>query len=107
MDSIVTNASATIVVAGTFANSPLEYAISYSIVATCCFVPGDFDSDGAFNIADVTAGITRIFASGPAPLCQDQADANGDNTYNIADVTYGINRIFGGGPAPICGTTNG
>jgi hypothetical protein len=106
MDSIVASASATIVVAGTFAHSPRVYTLNYSIVASCCIVAGDFNSDGDFNVADVTAGIARIFESGPAPVCQDQADANGDNTYNIADVTYGINRIFGGGPAPVCGTTS-
>jgi Putative metal-binding motif len=71
----------------------------------CCVVAGDFNHDGAFNIADVTAGIARIFAGGPAPFCNDEADTNGDNAFNIADVTYGIARIFGGGPAPVCGTT--
>ncbi len=72
---------------------------------SCCVVAGDFSNDGSFNIADVTAGIARIFSGGPPPSCQDQADANGDNSFNIADVTYGIARIFSGGPAPICGTT--
>ncbi len=72
---------------------------------TCCVVAGDADHDGAFNIADVTFGIARIFAGGVAPVCQDEADANGDNAFNIADVTYGIERIFAGGPAPVCGTT--
>ncbi len=71
----------------------------------CCVVPGDFTHDGSFNIADVTAGIARIFSMGLPPFCQDEADANGDNAYNIADVTYGIARIFSMGPAPICGTT--
>jgi len=74
-------------------------------VASCCLTPGDADNDGAFNIADITFGIARIFSSGPAPSCQDQADTNGDNSFNIADVTYGIARIFSGGPAPICGST--
>ncbi len=71
----------------------------------CCDTAGDYDHNGSFNIADVTAGIARIFAGGPAPACQDEADSDGDNSFNIADVTYGIARIFGGGPAPECGTT--
>ncbi len=71
----------------------------------CCVTPGDYTHDGAFNIADVTAGIARIFSGGAAPFCNDEADFNGDNTFNIADVTAGIARIFAGGPAPICGTT--
>ncbi|MBN4056999.1 hypothetical protein JYU19_01755, partial [bacterium AH-315-J21] len=69
----------------------------------CCVTAGDYNHDGSFNIADVTAGIARVFSGGPAPLCQDEADANGDNSFNIADVTFGIARIFSGGPPPICG----
>ena len=75
------------------------------LASRCCLVAGDFTSDGAFNISDVTAGIAHIFSDDSAPKCQDQADANGDNMFNVADVTYGIARIFGGGPAPVCGTT--
>jgi Thrombospondin type 3 repeat/Peptidase M66 len=73
--------------------------------SSCCDTPGDFDNNGSFNIADVTAGIARIFGGGPPPACMDEGDTNGDNAFNIADVTYGIARIFGGGPAPVCGTT--
>ncbi len=71
----------------------------------CCVVPGDFSHDGAFNIADVTAGIARIFSGGPPPFCQDEADFNSDNAFNIADVTAGIARIFSGGGPAVCGTT--
>ncbi len=73
-------------------------------VTGCCDTPGDFDHNGAFNIADISAGIARIFNSGPAPFCADEADADGNNSFNVADVTYGIARIFTGGPAPVCGT---
>jgi hypothetical protein len=73
-------------------------------IVSCCDPPGDFDNDGAFNIADITAGIARIFSGGASPACLDQADSNSDNTFNIADITFGIARIFSGGPAPICGT---
>ncbi len=71
----------------------------------CCDTPGDFNNDGVFNIADVTACIARIFSGGPPPSCMDEADANGDNAVNIADCTYAIARIFSGGSAPVCGTT--
>ncbi len=71
----------------------------------CCIIQGDANGDQAFNIADITFGIARIFSGGPAPSCQDQADSNGDNSYNIADITYGISRIFAGGLVPICGAT--
>ncbi|MFQ5608218.1 MAG: lysyl oxidase family protein, partial [Candidatus Zixiibacteriota bacterium] len=79
--------------------------VSGLVTNTCCSLAGDANSDGSFNIADITFGIARIFANGPAPQCQDGADANGDNAYNIADITFGIARIFAGGPAPICGLT--
>ncbi len=91
-------------VAGTHGRS--MYSTTIDVPPTsCCVVAGDYDNNGSFNIADVTAGIARIFNSGSAPICQDEADANGDNSFNVADVTYGIARIFNSGPAPVCGTT--
>ncbi len=75
------------------------------LVASCCSLAGDADSNGRINIGDVTFFISRFFAGGAPPLCNDAADANGDNLINISDVTYMIARIFGGGPAPVCGST--
>ncbi len=91
-------------VAGTHGRSMYSTSIPAPPIG-CCNDAGDYNNDGSFNIADVTAGIARIFNSGPAPACQDEADANGDNSFNIADVTYGIARIFNSGPAPLCGST--
>ncbi len=74
----------------------------------CCVVPGDYNDDGQFNIADVTSAINSIFcptAFCPPPPCLDQADFNSDGSFNIADVTAMIARIFSGGPPPVCGTT--
>lgn len=90
------------VACGAFTPSTL---ISGLVTNACCDLAGDADNNGLFNIADITFGIARIFADGPAPQCQDKADANGNNAYNIADITYGIARIFAGGPPPVCGTT--
>jgi len=72
------------------------------VTILCCDTPGDYDNDGKFDIADITAGINRIFSAGPPPFCQDEADANGDNAFNLPDVTYMIAAIFSGGPAPVC-----
>ncbi len=74
-----------------------------ALTAQCCIVAGDANNDGAFNIADVTFLIERIFRGGDAPICDQAADVNGDGFSNIADVTYGIAHIFTGGAAPICG----
>lgn len=90
------------VACGAFTPSTL---ISGLVTNACCDLAGDADNNGLFNIADITFGIARIFADGPAPQCQDKADADGNNAYNIADITYGIARIFAGGPPPVCGTT--
>ncbi|MBN4057148.1 hypothetical protein JYU19_02455, partial [bacterium AH-315-J21] len=81
----------------------LEPPVTPAFTLGCCVTPGDFNHDGSFNIADVTAGIARIFSGGAAPSCQDEGDYNGDNSFNIADVTAGIARIFSGGAAPVCG----
>ncbi|HSG99516.1 MAG TPA: MopE-related protein, partial [candidate division Zixibacteria bacterium] len=69
----------------------------------CCVVPGDFNHDGSFNIADVTAGIGYIFSGGPPPPCCEEADFDGSGSFNIADVTAGIAFIFSGGPPAVCG----
>ncbi len=86
---------------------PVLAVVSSGIIniSGCCDTAGDANNDGNVNISDVTFLIARIFASGPAPECNDQADGNGDTSVNIADVTFLIARIFAGGPAPVCGTT--
>jgi hypothetical protein len=71
----------------------------------CCIIAGDFNGDSQFNVADITAGIARIFSGGAAPVCQDAADSNGDNSFGIADITLDIARIFSNGAAPVCGST--
>ena len=95
----------TAVGSGSSTNFGLNHGFLQSFSSGCCDTPGDFNNDLAFNIADVTAGIARIFSGGPAPACLDEADFNSDGSFNIADVTAGIARIFSGGAAPVCGTT--
>ncbi|MFQ5607902.1 MAG: PKD domain-containing protein [Candidatus Zixiibacteriota bacterium] len=73
------------------------------ILPGCCQVAGDANNDGSVNIADVTFLIARIFASGAAPPCCDQASATGDGSVNIGDVTFLIALIFAGGAPPLCG----
>lgn len=76
-----------------------------AFMSGCCATAGDANNSGSVNISDVTFLIARIFAGGPAPICNDQADANGSDAVNISDVTFLIARIFAGGPAPVCGQT--
>ncbi len=70
--------------------------------SSCCVTAGDYNNDSSFNIADVTAGIARIFTSSLAPICPEEADSNGDGSFNIADITFGIARIFASGSPPVC-----
>ena len=69
----------------------------------CCDTPGDANSDGKVNIADVSFVISWLFAGGASPSCCSEGSANGDDKLNIADVTYVIAWLFSGGPDPICG----
>ncbi|MCH7879762.1 MAG: hypothetical protein IH914_10670 [candidate division Zixibacteria bacterium] len=79
-------------------------AFCVTVIPSCCETPGDANSSGGMNIADVTFLIQRINAgAGSAPACPQEADANGDGRVNIADITYLIRRIFMAGPAPVCG----
>jgi hypothetical protein len=100
-------ASATIVVSGTFVESPMTFSFEYIAHPTpCCVIAGDADHSGAVTISDVTFLIARIFSGGPAPDCCEEGDADGNGGITIADATYLIARIFSGGPAPICGPAN-
>jgi hypothetical protein len=87
-----------------FYSSPGDDGFVPTLQGLCCIVAGDANSDGAYNIADVTFLIARIFSGGVAPVCEQAADADGGGAVDIADVTYGIANIFTGGPSPICGT---
>ena len=55
---------------------------------------GDVNTDGAINIADVTALIDYLLGSGEVDL--NCADVNGDSSINIADVTALIDMLLSG-----------
>lgn len=56
-------------------------------------LPGDVNSDGIVNIADVTTLIDILLSGGTAPAT---ADVNGDGVKNIADVTALIDQLLNG-----------
>ena len=62
----------------------------------------NYDPLDAVNILDLTYLVNRIFRSGPAPVCVEEANVNGDatETVNILDLTYMVNLIFRNGPQP-------
>lgn len=100
-----TIAGESLVLETTHGNITPTFTTLNAYMGGCCATAGDANHDGGVNIADVTFLIARIFASGDAPVCNDEADANGDDTVNIADITFLIARIFAGGAAPVCGST--
>ncbi|MCH7877737.1 MAG: DUF3466 family protein [candidate division Zixibacteria bacterium] len=81
---------------------PGVYA-AFTTSTSCCSTPGDANSDGKVNIADVQFVISWLFAGGTSPSCCSEGSANGDDKLNIADVSYVIAWLFTGGSDPLCG----
>ncbi|MEE9441810.1 MAG: hypothetical protein V3V99_04005 [candidate division Zixibacteria bacterium] len=61
---------------------------------SCCDIPGDANSDGAYNVGDVIYIINHVFKGGPDSECPRAADINGDCHDNIGDAVRGIYCIF-------------
>ena len=95
-----------------FVTATITQAGTYSLFTTfttspsCCSIPGDANSDGKVNIADVQFVISWLFLGGASPSCCAEATANGDDKLNIADVVYVISWLFSGGPDPLCGPSS-
>lgn len=64
------------------------------------YQPGDVNSDGMIDIADIVYLINYLFANGPAPTPLQAGDVNCDGTIKSADVVYLINYLFRDGPPP-------
>lgn len=67
----------------------------YKLLDESPVLPGDVNSDGQFNITDVTLLITYCMGMDPG-INLDAADVNGDGKVNITDVTQLINRLSNG-----------
>jgi len=68
--------------------------------------PGDVDSSGGVNVADLTYMVAFLFQGGPEPCPMIEAgDFDCSCGTNVADLTYLVEYLFQGGPAPcdICG----
>jgi hypothetical protein len=77
-------------------NAPPVYFHIYPTTYT----PGDANSNGTADIADVVYIMRYIFAGGPIPDPYANGDVNGDLIIDISDVVYLVEWIFAGGPAP-------
>ena len=76
--------------------------IRYFMVTGVHYSLGDFNGDGAIDIADVVFSVNYLYNSGPAPDPLELGDANCDGLVDIADVVCLVNYLFIGGPLP-CG----
>ncbi len=86
----------------------------YYTTYTCCNhdgLRGDFNGDGAINVADLTAFVDYIFFNGDPPACVDdpgpppvypEGDFNGDGSVGVPDMTDLVDYLFfeGKPPAP-------
>ncbi len=69
----------------------------------CCIgMRGNVDSDAldGVDIADLVYLVEYSFASGPAPVCFEEADINGDLSIDIGDIVALVEYSFASGPAP-------
>jgi hypothetical protein len=59
-------------------------------------IRGDVNSDGAVNVADVTALIDYVLVGDPNGINLGAADCNQDNEVNVADITALIDYVLVG-----------
>jgi len=64
------------------------------------FIRGEFNGDGAVNLADVIALGAYLFSGAPAPNCLDAGDVNDDGLLEVSDMVFALSYNFSSGPAP-------
>ncbi len=98
----LTAAGANTLYYGDQANNSIEHT---TIQRT--FIRGDANSDGSFDLADVSFLLAFLFNGGARPPCPDAADSSDDGALNVADASGMLNVLFGGtvmpAPAGSCG----
>lgn len=64
-------------------------------------VPGDVDTSGSVNVADLTYLVAYLFSGGPEPIPFELAgDVDCDTLVTVADLTDLVAYLFSGGSAP-------
>ena len=64
------------------------------------FTRGDYDGDGAVNLADPINLLQYMFNGGPAPSCEKIGDMDDDGSIALGDPIVLLSYLFSGGPAP-------
>lgn len=68
--------------------------------APVCFLRGNADADGSFDISDAITILGFLFLGGEEPACLDSADANDDGRIDLTDGVSVLGQLFLGDPAP-------
>jgi hypothetical protein len=63
-------------------------------------IPGDVNSDGVLDIADIISFVDYAFQQGPPPPVMATADVVCDHSLDIADLIYLVMYMFQHGPPP-------
>lgn len=74
--------------------------MTISLTTALSFDRGDCNSDGGFDVADPTFGLSYLFSSGSEPTCEDACDANDDGGIDLSDSVSMLSALFAGGPMP-------
>lgn len=81
---------------------PLQYLFDGQAVEFV-YLPGDVNSTGTINTADIIFLVNFIFKSGPEPFPLTLGDVNASCAINSADIIFLVNFVFKSGPAPLVG----
>jgi len=83
-------------------NKTSLYLFESNAVDSCAGqMPGDANSNGSINAADIDFLNRFLRAGGPAPNPLSNGDFNGDCIIDTVDLNALISRIFSGGPGPV------
>jgi len=63
-------------------------------VAPTAVIPGDVDTSGSVNVADLTFIVAYLFQGGSSPLVLNTADVDGSCEINVEDLTYMVEYLF-------------
>ncbi len=62
--------------------------------APVCFLRGNADADGSFDISDAITILGFLFLGGEEPACLDSADANDDGRIDLTDGVSVLGQLF-------------
>jgi len=83
------------------ANFDIEFWYGVPKGDDCTGKPGDFNSNGSINMADIIGLVNHLFHGAPRSDRICLSDPNADGKVNMVDLVYLVNFIYKGGPKPV------